>query len=305
MNPTFVFQGLSWAAGKDFPLFPTPAVLISKDRDIEGSSKHLSEVRSSWFKSIKIQHSDLVELSQSDPDRNFYNDNKFAVGSTWPLTTHQFRRSLAFYGCNSGFLSLPTLKTQYKHLTLEMARYYSNGFENLRTIFGYYDDEIGNFVLPKSHFAYEFQMGIPYSIAQELLSDLLGHSKTRFGGTGSYMEKQKVRLESGELWIEDVRSDTLNRVKNGEISYRSTLLGGCTKVDRCHSFMLGDFTACLTCEGAIIKLDKVDDTINSLELELQSYDETSGEYQITKSDLEKIIEFKSNKILKTSSSHES
>ncbi|MEW3673854.1 integrase, partial [Pseudomonas aeruginosa] len=89
------------------------------------------------------------------------------------LTSHQFRRSLAFYGSCSGFLSLPTLRAQFKHMTIQMARYYANGFDNLRTIFGYYDEKKIDFVLPYNHFAFEFQMAMPMSVANQLIADLL------------------------------------------------------------------------------------------------------------------------------------
>lgn len=242
--------------------------------------------------SLSIQAEDLQELAQSDPSRDFYNEPKFAIGQFWPLTSHQFRRSLAFYGSSSGFLSLPTLRAQFKHMTNEMARYYGNNYDNLRTVFGYYDDEKKDFVLPRNHFAFEYQMAMPMSVANQLIADLLFNEEPLFGGTGSYMEKQKERVRTGEIQIEDVRADTEQRVKGGEISYRSTLLGGCTKVGRCDSFLLGDYTECLSCEGAIIKSDKVNAAIEDATDELCSYAEGSGEYQIVKCEIDRLTAFK-------------
>ncbi|CAI8922600.1 hypothetical protein EMIT0P258_50012 [Pseudomonas sp. IT-P258] len=91
--------------------------------------------------SILIDSQDLIELAATSPELDFAAKESFAVGQPWNLTSHQFRRSLAFYGSSSGFISLPSLKKQYKHMTLQMARYYANNFENLKTIFGYYDPE--------------------------------------------------------------------------------------------------------------------------------------------------------------------
>lgn len=245
---------------------------------------------------ISIQAEDLQELAQSDPYRDFYNEPDFAIGKFWPLTSHQFRRSLAFYGSSSGFISLPTLRAQFKHMTKEMARYYANNYDNLRTIFGYYDAEKKDFVLPSNHFAFEYQMAIPMSVANQLIADLLFDEEPLFGGTGSYMEKQKERVKAGEIQIEDVRADTEQRVKGGEISYRSTLLGGCTKVGRCDSFLLGDYTECLSCEGAIIKSDKVNTAIEDAADELCGYAEGSGEYQIVKCEIDRLTAFKARLI---------
>ena len=233
---------------------------------------------------------------QSDPSRDFYNEPAFAVGQPWPLTSHQFRRSLSFYGSSSGFLSLPTLRVQFKHMTIEMARYYSNHYDNLRTVFGYYDDKKKDFVLPSNHFAFEYQMAMPMSVANQLIADLLFNEEPLFGGTGSYMEKQKARVKAGEIQIEDVRADTEQRVKSGAISYRPTLLGGCTKAGRCYSFLLGDYAECLSCESAIIKPNKLNAAIEDAANELCSYAEGSGEYQIVKGDIERLTAFKARLI---------
>ncbi|WP_285424265.1 integrase [Pseudomonas sp. efr-133-TYG-103a] len=280
------------------PLFLNPSIV--------GFSRSSTEVSVTDFPSrttegtalhgLSIREEDLQELAQSDPSRDFYNEPEFAVGQAWPLTSHQYRRSLAFYGSSSGFLSLPTLRVQFKQMTNEMARYYSNHYENLRTIFGYYDDEKKDFVLPSNHFALEYQTAIPMSVANQLIADLLFNEEPLFGGTGSYMEKQKERVKAGEIQIEDVRADTEKRVISGAVNYRPTLLGGCTKAGRCDSFLLGDYSECLSCEGAIIKPDKVNAAIADAKDELCSYAADSGEYQILEGDIERLTAFKARLI---------
>lgn len=280
------------------PLFLNPSIVgysrCSAEVGVTSFSSRTTE--GSALHGLSIQAEDLQELAQSDPSRDFYNEPAFAVGQPWPLTSHQFRRSLAFYGSSSGFLSLPTLRAQFKHMTNEMARYYGNHYDNLRTVFGYYDDEKKDFVLPSNHFAFEYQMAMPMSVANQLIADLLFDEEPLFGGTGSYMEKQKERFQSGEIRIEDVRADTEQRVKSGAISYRPTLLGGCTKAGRCDSFLLGDYSECLSCEGAIIKPDKLNAAIEDATDELCSYAEGSGEYQIVKGDIERLTAFKARLI---------
>lgn len=277
------------------PLFLKSSILHSEKNNVEvGVPEYRArDWNKSALRSTLIRAEDMQELAQSDPSRDFYKEPEFAVGQPWPLTSHQFRRSLAFYGSSSGFLSLPTLRTQFKHMTIQMSRYYANNYENLRTIFGYYDENKKDFVLPSNHFAFEFQMAMPMSVANQLIADLLFNEEPLFGGTGSYMEKQKKRINAGEIQIEDVRTDTEQRVKSGSISYRPTLLGGCTKVGRCDSFMLGDYTECLSCEGAIIKPDKLNMAIVDATNELCNYAEDSGEYQIVNGDIERLASFKS------------
>lgn len=278
------------------PLFLNPSVLCYTRNRAEVGVTNFKDSRGISLLRLLIKREDLEELGLSDPSRDFYNEPAFAVGQPWPLTSHQFRRSLSFYGSSSGFLSLPTLRVQFKHMTIEMARYYSNHYDNLRTVFGYYDDKKKDFVLPSNHFAFEYQMAMPMAVANQLIADLLFDEEPLFGGTGSYMEKQKERIKSGEIQIEDVRADTEQRVKNGEISYRPTLLGGCSKVGRCDSFLLGDYTECLSCVGAIIKPDKLNAAIKDATDELCSYAEGSGEYQILKGDIERLTAFKARLI---------
>lgn len=85
-------------------------------------------------------------------------------------------------------------------------------------------------------------------------------------------------------------------MKTGAISYRPTLLGGCTKVGRCDSFLLGDYTECLSCEGAIIKPEKLNTAIEEATKEMSCYAEGSGEYQIVKADIERLSAFKARLI---------
>lgn len=280
------------------PLFLNPSIVGFSRRSAEVGVTNFSgkATEGNALHRLSIQAEDLQELAQSDPSRDFYNEPAFAVGQPWPLTSHQFRRALAFYGSSSGFLSLPTLRAQFKHMTNEMARYYGNHYDNLRTVFGYYDDEKKDFVLPSNHFAFEYQMAMPISVANQLIADLLFTEEPLFGGTGSYMEKQKERVKAGEIQIEDVRADTEQRVKSGAISYRPTLLGGCTKAGRCDSFLLGDYLECLSCEGAIIKREKLNAALEDATDELCSYAEGSGEYQIVKGDIERLTAFKARMI---------
>lgn len=280
------------------PLFLNPSIIgysrSSAEVGVTNFSVRVTE--STALHGLSIQAEDLQELAQSDPSRDFYNEPAFAVGQPWPLTSHQFRRSLAFYGSSSGFLSLPTVRAQFKQMTIQMARYYANGFGNLRTIFGYYDENKKDFVLPNNHFAFDFQIAMPMSVANQLIADLMFKEEPLFGGTGSYMERQKQRVKAGDINIEDIRTDTELRVKNGAISYRPTLLGGCTKVGRCDSFMLGDYTECLSCEGAVIKPSMLNAAIEDAKSELSNYAEDSGEYQIVTGDIERLMSFKTRLI---------
>ncbi len=274
-------------------LFQVPSVLFTKAKRLEVSPLVKASTRTKWLDVFKITQLDLEELACSDPKRDFHREAEFAVGRVWPLTSHQFRRSLAYYASNSGFVGLPSIKQQFKHLTLAMSRYYRNGFERLKTIFGYFDEESGTFVLPKNHVAFDFQMAIPIDVANEIISSLLGKNGSLGGGTGSFMEKRKKDIESGNVDVVTVREETIHRVKRGELAHRPTLLGGCTKVGRCDDLLLGDFASCVSCESSIIHGNKLDSVIEDIAQELSTYPPDSGEYQILAGDLGRLIRCKS------------
>ena len=57
----------------------------------------------------------------SEPKKNV------EVGQPWALSTHQFRRTLAFYCIKNRLGTLVALKQQFKHLYLAMTEWYTNG----------------------------------------------------------------------------------------------------------------------------------------------------------------------------------
>lgn len=273
-------------------LFQVPSVLFTKTKRLEVSPLVKASTRTKWLDVFKITQLDIDELACSDPKRDFHREPEFAVGCVWPLTSHQFRRSLAYYASNSGFVSLPSIKQQFKHLTIAMSRYYRNGFERLKTIFGYFDDASATFILPKNHVAFDFQMAIPIDVANEIISALLGKNGSLGGGTGSFMEKRRKEIESGRVDVVTVREETIHRVKRGELAHRPTLLGGCTKVGRCDDLLLGNFSACTSCESSIIHNDKLDNVIEDVAQEMSTYPPDSGEYQVLARDLGRLMKCK-------------
>ena len=239
-----------------------------------------------------IKQSDYEVLQASDPNRNFSDEQSFQVGKFWPLTTHQFRRSLAFYAINSGFVSLPTVRKQFKHLTQEMAKYYSRNNENLKTIFGCFDAKMNMYVLPISHIAYEVQVGMPIATAEALLMDILNSDASLHGKTGGYFERHRQKVRDGDISIESLKEETAKKFANGEISYRKTLLGGCTNIDECECSILGEFSNCLTSECAVIKSSNIESLIERMKTELSLYEQDSIEYLAAKNELDDLLKYK-------------
>lgn len=268
---------------RELHLFLSPGVINKPDFEVRVSSFE-KFYGYDCFGQYFLLPDDLAELEASDPSRNFA-EEKFQLGATWRFGSHQFRRSLAFYGSSSGFISLPSLRKQFKHLSIQMARYYANNFEKLKTIFGYYDEDKKEFVLPKNHFLFEYQTGVPLNIAYDLLDHAFGDGSVLFGGVGTYISNQREKMGSGEIHIADLRKETEKQAKEGKIAYRTTLLGGCTTVGKCDSYLLGNAASCLSCDEGIIEKEKLEGAIADDEALLERLEPGTGEYQVVESEL--------------------
>lgn len=74
-----------------------------------------------------VNDGDYQECVESNPRSQVKIEKQVVVGQPWPLSTHQFRRNLAFYCVKNRLSSLVALKQQFKHLYLAMTEWYTNG----------------------------------------------------------------------------------------------------------------------------------------------------------------------------------
>lgn len=294
-----IAKGLAKIHGTDLnecDLFLNPAVVTNPTNNI-GTVDFTGKIRKpAWMEKLVILEQDFDELQLSDPERDFSEDENFHVGQVWSIASHQFRRSLAYYAASSGFVKLPTLKRQFKHLTEAMTRYYSRNFENIESIFGAYNPETKKFDLPVEHIIFDCQSSEATNIVDMLMNDMLGSSEKLYGRTGGHVERQREKLRDGEVLIEDVRADTQKRVDAGELYYRDTLLGGCMTQGKCDGFMLGQITGCLTCKEGTIKEYKVDSQIEQLTVQLTHFNKGDGEHQVMSAELDALEKYKQHRM---------
>ncbi|CED61464.1 Site-specific recombinase, phage integrase family [Moritella viscosa] len=287
-------SGLSHATGKDFS-----NILFINPQHIYGKS-HLQTVfkrkhQPDWYRELLITQTDMDLLRASNEDHTF--GDKFMVGKAWYLTPHQFRRSLAYYAANSGFVSLPTLTVQFKHLVSSITKYYCRNSESVKSIFGYFNPETKTYELDESiHISASFKEEKLAVVINTLIEDVLNSDEVLYGKSGNYIQRQRLRVESPDEDMDTIvlglRKETLKAVKDGEISYRGTLLGGCIKAEGCACRMLGEFSSCLSSACAIIKPKKVDEQIDELSGYINQFDKSSGEYQVVKDELDALMSFR-------------
>lgn len=223
--------------GKDFEahldvigdfLFVSPGRLLRKEIKKNSLSKQFSpsSLDMTRYPALRsrilpiISGSDIAELESIDPNREWCEEAKFAIGELWPLTSHQFRRSLALYARRSGLVSLPTLRRQLKHIRNAMATYYAEGSS-------FADNFIGE---DMEHFGKEWRSARHLSEGLSFWLNVIKTEDELFGGHSKWLKNRFMGAEG--IFLTD-RTTTLKQFKRGELTYKETFLGGCTSVEPC------------------------------------------------------------------------
>jgi len=162
------------------------------------------------------------------------------VGVAWPLSFHQFRRSMTVYAAASGLVSYPALKAQLKHISMVMTVYYADS--NSRAI-----NILGNEAEVKALRAEWIEAKA--RAESDDLNNLLESAQPLAGAAGKKLRVQQVK---GELpkFLEN-RKSTKQAVKKGKFRYRSTLVGSCVSVAPCNKGAGVLASACISCENAV------------------------------------------------------
>jgi len=234
-----------------------------------------------------IDDNDMKFLEKVDPFRSWQDEPAFQQGAVWRFTTHQFRRSLAFYAAQSSLVSLPSLKRQLKHITQEMTIYYTNGSS--------YSDLFKN----DDHFSTFYQNSKPEADALSYLYEVILSNEPLYGAHGTFIERN-IKNRSDKTRILKDRKTLIKQFKNGEIAYQETPLGGCTSTEPCDKRAMREITACLGCKKTVINHGKLSSVINrqkQLVNEIKQIAPSSIEYKMEQSELNTLIVF-SKKLLK-------
>lgn len=226
-----------------------------------------------------IEDSDIQELEHIDPHRSWRSEEKFQLGKPWVFTSHQLRRSLALYAQRSGFVSLPSLRRQLQHITNEMARYYAKGSAFAKNFIG--DN--------KEHFGMEWQKTQPESAALSYVLNVLLSNDVLFGGHANWVE-YRLKDSTGLLLLD--RETTMQRFRKGEISYKETPIGGCTKVGECDQPSINWLHVnCLrdNCRNLVCNLTKLKRVISAQEKMVEALSQNTIEFRTEKADLEILL----------------
>lgn len=280
---------------KDTPLFITPSyIVLSRKGAFDGENvwQNVGSCKKGEVFNLlnvdefRITEADIADLEKVDPFRAWESEEAFAIGEVWRFTTHQFRRSLAFYASQSSVVSLPTLKRQLKHISREMTIYYCQTRQ--------LDEDFKN----KDHPSMLMMREKPLADAMTYLNQIILSDEQLFGAHGKFVEKNMVSQKK-EWALTYGREELVKKFKNGEIAYKETALGACMTIKPCDKKAMREIAACVSCDRAVIKPSKLIKTIKRQEefvCELKKMNPDSVEYRYEKSELDILKHYKTKVI---------
>ncbi|EPA94926.1 hypothetical protein [Pseudomonas sp. G5(2012)] len=184
------------------------------------SQSSIVRVRYPSYQAVITQYPKLLDTSSliiTDDDLKIarlltptLDSEPFAVGNTWPLAWHQLRRTGAVNMQSSGLVSDASMQYQLKHATRAMSLYYGRGYSSLRL----------------NQSARDEYVRAMYEVLAREVEALLA---PRF--VSPYGEQHKSEI------LRLVSSGDMRKLeeaaRKGHVSWRSTLLGGCTNKGYC------------------------------------------------------------------------
>ncbi len=96
----------------------TPMLITKRNERLQDFCKQFNFI---------VTDEDYQECLESNPRSLERVKKDVTLGKPWHITTHQFRRTLAFYCIKNRLGTLVSLKQQFKHLYLAMTEWYTNG----------------------------------------------------------------------------------------------------------------------------------------------------------------------------------
>lgn len=216
--------------------FDAPAYSKSRDKNIRLLAR---------IPALCIREEDISELERFDGFRDWRNDPDLEVGKTWPLTTHQCRRSLAVYSARSGLVSVGSLALQFKQLTEVMASYYRKGSALAENFLS--TDDAANWIDELEHERRTAQF-LNYQ------DNVINSSSRLWGGEGTRI--QIARDKGQPLIITTDRSLTEKKFLKGEMTYKPSPIGGCTNIDHCDKIAFTSILVCIDCDKSILDDDR-------------------------------------------------
>jgi integrase len=161
------------------------------------------------------------------------------VGDTWPLANHQWRRTFATMSLRFDLATLPALKRQFKHVSLQMTEWYTNYARITRNEDTRVDSELNKLI-----------HNVQVEMSTDVLYDAYNSSNNIAGGKGIEIRHEREHNNIPEVYKD--RSAIKNMLEQGQISLKFAGLNYCTNGYRCDQDGIVNAAFCVDCKSSII-----------------------------------------------------
>ncbi|WP_444996702.1 hypothetical protein [Aliikangiella sp. IMCC44359] len=189
-----------------------------------------------------IKDEDLEEFKLINPNNNpLHADRKLKIGSLWPITTHQFRRTFAVFAKRHSLCSDVAIKQQFKHLDLPTSEWYGEGGVAAKLKEIEFDSELNKLLNEVQH-----------EITTQKVYNWYNTSEKLYGKAGlSIAKERKNDAQIYSSW------DAIHEhVTSGKITLVGTLHSYCLAGYECRMNKVTSPVNCFKCENVLIDEEK-------------------------------------------------
>ena len=227
---------------------------------------------------FSITAEDYDEIRFIEYSRNWDKETKYIKNKTWHFTTHQFRRSLAYYGVDSGLISYTSLNGQLQHQRMRMTVHYTKGGAASNS---YFEGA-------SLHFRHEFSHAEKIVNALDYVKTVQLSDEQLYGGHGVHVEKNIKPLGKPQILIS--RSETIAQSQAGLISFKARATGGCMSSTPCHRHLINPLSACAGCGDSAVIPSRFAAAVNKYKKFSETLEPGSPEKIMTELELAKALE---------------
>ncbi|NWA32010.1 hypothetical protein HX817_10720 [Pseudomonas sp. C6002] len=221
-----------------------------------------------------ITEEDAIEIQFIEYARNWDAETSYVTGSYWNFNTHQFRRSLAYYGIETGLVRYSSLHEQLQHIRMRMTTHYSKGGTNANALVG----------SSKLHFKHELNRVTSIVKGLDYVKTILLSDETLVGGHGRHVERNIKPL--GKVHILENRGQTVDHVRAGLIAFTPRASGGCLNPNPCHLHLIHPLSARTGCAQAALIPSRVRLAVSNFKNHVATLQPNSPEFNTAIRELE-------------------
>lgn len=202
---------------------------------IKKNNTHYARLTTNLTKEVILSEDDYKEYCQLNRGR----ESDLSIGETWTLANHQWRRTFATMSLRFDLATLPALKRQFKHISLQMTEWYTNYARITRNEDTRVDAELNKLI-----------RDVQVEMSTDVLFDAYNGDGTIAGGKGNEITTLRQNNSVPDVYRD--RSAIKTMLEQGKLSLKFAGLNYCTNGYRCDQDGVVNAAFCVDCKSSII-----------------------------------------------------